>query len=298
MIHLRKYRSLVAMLIAIAMMSLMLACGSSDDDDDAELDDEETETVAATAYKPSGNEGSITGTISFEGTPPEPKLISMDADAACAAANPNPVTEEVVVKDGKLANVFVYVKEGKLTEGGRSVSNLSFDVPSAPVTLDQKGCQYTPHVLGIMTKQQLRVLNSDQTAHNVHPLPKSNQEWNQSQSPGAPPLEKTFTRPETLIPVKCNQHPWMKSYVGVLAHPLYAVSADGGQFEIKGVPPGTYTVVAWHEKLGEKTQQVAVGAKESKTQDYSFAGSGTASLNGGSLTVLPDLEFPMAGGKH
>lgn len=297
MIHLRKYRSLVALLVAIAMLSLMLACGSSDDEE-AELEDEETETVAATAYKPSGNEGSIVGTISFEGTPPEPKLISMDADAACAAANPNPVTEEVVVKDGKLANVFVYVKEGKLTDGGKNISNLAFDVPSTPVTLDQKGCQYTPHVLGIMVKQQLNVLNSDQTAHNVHPLPKSNQEWNQSQPAGAGPLEKTFTRPETLIPVKCNQHPWMKSYIGVLAHPLYAVSAEGGKFEIKGVPPGTYTVVAWHEKLGEKTQQVAVGTKEIKTQDYSFTGSGTASLNGGSLMALPDIEFPMAGGKH
>lgn len=290
----KRYRSLLALLVAISMLSLALACASDDDEEDEE---DAPETPALTAYKPSGNEGSIAGTINFSGTAPEAKPISMDADAACASANPNAKTEEVMVNGGKLDNVFVYLKEGDVTDPKRKLSTLAFDVPSQPVVLDQKGCQYTPHVLGVMTKQTLRVLNSDQTAHNVHPLPKSNQEWNQSQPAGAGPLEKTFTRPETLIPVKCNQHPWMKSYVGVLNHPLYGVSTNGGKFEIKGVPPGTYTVVAWHEKLGEKTQQVAVGAKEIKTQDFSYEGGAAAASVGGSLTLMPAIEFPMIG-KH
>ena len=287
----KQVRRLLVLMLAAAMLSLMLACGGGDDDDVAEDEGAATET-AGTPYKPSGNEGSITGAISFTGEAPAPKPISMDADAACAQSNPNPQTEDVVVKDGKLANVFVYIKDGKTTEG-KSIAGFSFEVPATEVVLDQKGCRYIPHVLGMMAGQKLKVLNSDPTAHNVHPSPKSNKEWNQSQPAGAQPIIQTFTRAEVVVPVKCNQHPWMKANIGVLKHPLYAVSGENGAFEIKNVPPGTYTVATWHERFGEKTQSVTVGAKEIKTQDFTVDASGGKTASLGLLEVMPAIEFPM-----
>jgi plastocyanin len=284
-------------MLAAAMLSFMLACGGSDDDDDvAENDSGGATEAAGTPYKSSGNEGSITGAINFTGEAPAPKTISMDADAACAQNNPNPHTEDVVVKDGKLANVFVYIKDGK-TADGKSITGFSFDVPATEVTLDQKGCHYVPHVIGIMAGQKLKVTNSDPTAHNVHPSPKSNKEWNQSQPAGAQPIIQTFTRAEVVVPVKCNQHPWMKASIGVLKHPLFAVSGENGAFEIKGVPPGTYTLATWHERYGEKTQSVTVGAKESKTQDFTIDASAGKTASLGLLEVMPAIEFPVVS-KH
>lgn len=280
---------------ALCLLSLAVACGSDEEEDIGE-EDEAAPTEAATGvkYAPSGNEGSLAGTIAFEGAPPTPKPISMDADAACS--NPNATVEDVVVKDGKLQNVFIYIKDGKLTDGGRNVAAFAFDPPAEARVLDQKGCQYTPHVIGIQTGQKLDVTNSDPTAHNVNVQAKNNPQFNQSQANGAAPIVKTFARAETLIPVKCNVHPWMKSFINVMRHPFYAVSAPDGKFEIKGVPPGTYNVVAWHETLGEKTQSVTVAVKESKTQDFSFAGKGATSSLSSSLEILPALDFPMIGG--
>jgi plastocyanin len=284
---------LLALMLAVAMLSFMLACGGSDDDDEvAEEDGAATET-AGTPYKATGNEGSITGSVNFTGEAPAPKPISMDADAACAQNNANPQTEDVVVKDGKLANVLVYIKDGKTTTGSKSITSFAFEVPATEVVLDQKGCRYLPHVLGIMAGQKLKVTNSDPTAHNVHPSPKSNKEWNQSQPAGAQPIIQTFSRAEVVVPVKCNQHPWMKANIGVLKHPLFAVSGENGAFEIKGVPPGTYTVATWHEKYGEKTQSVTVGANETKTQDFAFDASAGKTATRGSLEVLPAIEFPI-----
>jgi hypothetical protein len=287
-------RQLLALLVMLALLSLAFACSSSDDEADDEDNSNGTDTAATTPYKTSGNEGSITGTVAFTGATPAVKPISMDADPACASSNPNARAEDVVVNDGKLQNVFVYVKDGK-TADGKSITSFAFDPPAPDATLDQHGCQYHPHVLGMMTTMNFKVTNSDQTTHNVHPSPKSNTEWNQSQPSGAPPITQKFTRPEILVPIKCNQHPWMKSYLGVLRHPFFAVSGADGKFEIKGLPPGTYTVVAWHEKFGEKSQTVTVGAKESKSQDFSYDGSGaSAELRGGSLEVMPALDVPMS----
>ena len=292
----KRARFLIMLFAALCLLSLAVACGSDEEDDVAE-DDEAAPTEAATGakYTPSGNEGSLAGTIAFEGAVPAPKPISMDADAACS--NPGATIEDVVVKDGKLQNVFIYIKDGKLTDKGQNVAALAFDPPSDARVLDQKGCQYTPHVIGIQTGQKLSVTNSDQTAHNVNVQAKSNPQFNQSQPNNAAPIEKTFARAESLIPVKCNVHPWMKSFINVMRHPFYAVSAGDGKFEIKNVPPGTYNVVAWHEKLGEKTQSVTVGAKESKTQDFSFAASGAMASFSSSLEIQPALDFPMIG-KH
>jgi hypothetical protein len=292
------FRRLLVLLVTLALLSLSVACGSSDDEaDDEDNSNTGTETAAA-KYTPNGNEGSIVGTINFTGAAPAVKPISMDADPFCASSNPNAHAEDVVVNDGKLQNVFVYVKDGK-TADGKSITGYSFDPPAPDATLDQHGCQYHPHVMGMMTTMNFKVTNSDQTTHNVHPSPKSNTEWNQGQSAGQAPIIKQFSRPEILVPVKCNQHPWMKSYVGVLRHPFFAVSGADGKFEIKGLPPGTYTVATWHESFGEKTQSVTVGAKEAKTQDFSYDGTrASASLRGGSLKVMPAIELPMGGMKH
>src|SRR4030095_7168328 len=237
----------------------------------------------ATPWAPNGNEGTVTGTIAFTGTPPAPKKIDTSADPVCAKESPNLTTEDAMIKDGKVANVFVYIKDGTLADGTKIV-DLGFDTPSSAVTLDQHGCHYRPHVMGIQTNQKLTITNSDPTQHNIHPTPKNNPEWNQTQPNGAPPIEKTFARAETLIPVKCNQHPWMKAYIGVLKHPFFSVSGDDGTFTIKGVPAGTYTVVAWREggAAGEsKEMSVTVPAKGSAKADFSFGGAATRVVRAG-----------------
>jgi hypothetical protein len=145
-------------------------------------------------------------------------------------------------------------------------------------------------VLGIQVNQKLQVKNSDPTTHNVHPSPKVNAEWNKSQPPGDPPIEQTFKRKEVIVPIKCNQHPWMKANVGVLDHPYYTVSGSDGTFTIKNVPPGSYTLVFLHETLGEQTAQVTIAAKESKAQDMMYkAGQAYAPS---SLPVMPALVLP------
>ena len=247
---------------------------------------------AATAY--SGPTGTVTGVISFNGAAPAARKIDTSADPACGQKNPNLTADDVVVKDGKLANTFVYVKEGTV-EGGKKIADYAWSTPTTAANLDQNGCQYKPHVLGVQVNQKLSVTNSDPTQHNVHPTPKLNPEWNQTQANGAPPIEKTFSRPEVLIPVKCNQHPWMKAYVGVMRHPFFAVSGEDGTFEIKGLPPGTYTVVAWKEGGAngtEKNMQVTVPANGSAKADFAFEGAATTSLNP-SLKMMPALEIPL-----
>ena len=279
------------------LLSLSFACGKKADDTGETNDNGGGGTTAAAKYTKSGNEGTITGKVALNGTAPEPKKIDTSADAVCGQKNPNAVTEDVVVKDGKVANTFVYIKDGT-TADGKKIGDFSFDTPTTAANLDQNGCHYKPHVVALQTGQKLSVTNSDPTTHNVHPTPKNNPEWNQSQTAGAPPIEKTFARSEVLIPVKCNQHPWMKAYIAVMKHPFYAVSKEDGSFEIQGVPPGKYTVVAWHEKFGEKTMEVNVTAKGSATADYSFDAAASATVGSSSLQMLPALEIPIIGRHH
>jgi hypothetical protein len=205
--------------------------------------------------------GAVSGTVVFKGSAGKLKTIDMTQDPSCPI---DPQTPDVmVVNNGKLANVFVYVKDG--------LGSLSFPAPSAPAVLDQKGCRYTPHVLGLMVSQPLKILNSDLTEHNIHPMPKNNEDWNESQMPRGAPLTKSFPHPETIMPVQCNQHPWMKAYVSVLPHPYFAVTAQDGSFQIKDLPPGEYTLAAVHEKLGEQTVKIKIGARETAKANFSFA---------------------------
>jgi plastocyanin len=278
--------------IALSLLALASACSKTPETNESGP----TPTTSGTAYTPKGNEGSVTGAIAYTGTPPVPRKIDTSADPACGSKNPNLTTEDNVVTNGKLANVFVYIKDGS-TADGKKIAEFTFPTPSTAITLDQNGCHYRPHVLGAMVNQDIQITNSDPTTHNIHFTPKSNPDWNQSQPNGAPPLMHKLTRAEVLVPVKCNQHPWMKAYIGVLKHPFSAVSAEDGSYTIKGVPPGTYTVVAWHEGGAagtEKTMQVTVPASGSATADFAFGEAATAAGRP-SLEMMPAIEFPMLG---
>lgn len=208
--------------------------------------------------------GEITGRAIFEGTKPALPPIDMTKDPVCAARHKEPVYPDdgAVNSNGTLPNVFVYVRSGAEKYSGAP--------PSETVILDQRGCVYQPHVLGIMVGQKLEVVSSDPTTHNIHPLPKQNQEWNQSQPPGAPPIVKTFTHPEIMIPVKCNQHPWMKAYIGVMTNPFFAVTGRDGRFAIRGLTPGDYTLGAWTATFGTQERKVTVGAAGRATVDFRF----------------------------
>jgi len=207
--------------------------------------------------------GSVSGRITFDGAPPKPTMIRMDSDPTCQSQGAGATDEAVLVSEGgALQNVFVSVKDG--------LGNLRFPVPSAPVVLDQKGCRYVPHVVGVQVGQVFEVLNSDATLHNVHAVPAANQEFNTGQPlPGMKHVHRFSTR-EVMVPFKCDVHPWMQAHVGVLDHPFFASTGPDGAFDLKGLPPGTYTIEAWHETLGTQTQTVTIGPSETKTIAFSF----------------------------
>jgi plastocyanin len=280
----------LSLAISLSLLVLAVACGGHKE----ATNEAAPETSAAAKAPPTSGLGTITGVIAYNGAPPAPKKIDTSADPVCGQRNPNLTTEDTVVKDGKLANVFVYIKEGAASDGTK-IGDYAWTAPSAAVTLDQNGCHYKPHVLGLQTKQKLTITNSDPTQHNIHWTPEKNPEWNQSQANGAPAIDKSFNQAEVMVPVKCNQHPWMKSYIGVMKTPFYAVSAEDGTFTIKGVPAGTYTVVAWKEggaKGTEKPMSVTVAANGSATANFTF-GEGAQAGAPSSLQMMPAIEFPM-----
>jgi len=286
----------LGLIAAASLLSLASSCGGGGGE---KTGDGEKPGETGTAYASTGNEGTITGKVSFTGAAPEGKKIDTSADAACTSKSPNLMTEDWAVKDGKLANTFVYIKDGTV-DGAKKIGDYTFTAPSATAVLDQNGCHYKPHVLGVMVNQSISITNSDPTTHNIHFMPATNPDWNQSQVNGAPALTHKLAHAEVLVPVKCNQHPWMKSYVGVMKHPFFAVTAEDGSFTLKGVPPGKYTVVAWHEggaKGTEKTMEVTVPAKGAATADFAFGATAALSGQPSSLPMLPALEVPM-GMKH
>jgi plastocyanin len=206
--------------------------------------------------------GGVKGTIRFEGTAPAPETINRSSDPYCEQQGAA-TTETVVVGSGStLQNVFVYVKDG--------LGDRAFPVPSTPVVLDQKGCRYVPHVLGIQVGQNLEILSSDNTLHNVHAIPEQNREFNKAHQMAGIKHTHTFSTKEVMVPFKCDVHRWMNAYVGVVDHPFHAVTAANGTFELKGLPPGTYTIEAWHEKFGTQTQTVTVGEKQTSDVAFTF----------------------------
>ncbi len=211
------------------------------------------------------NGATITGKVAYSGPKPVAKPIDMSANPQCERTHKNhPVTAENIVinPNGTLRNVFVWVKSGLAPQ--------NWAVPTTPVAIDQQYCMYRPHVVGAMTGQTIQISNSDPVNHNIHPVPEINEEWNDVQSPGEAPKLRSFPKQEVMIPVKCNVHPWMRAYIGVVAHPFFAVTGDDGSFTIKGMPPGTYTIQTWHEKFGTQEQQVTVVAKDIKAVDFSY----------------------------
>jgi plastocyanin len=273
-------KKFVSLLFAITLV-FSIACGKGKEaskEDEGE-DDEQTTTTTSTAAASgapaaaapaaapvSADAATLTGLVKFEGAAPKMTNIQMSADPYCQSQHTSaPATEEDVVTGpgGELANVFVYIKDIKG----------NFAAPSTPVVLDQKGCQYHPHVNAVMVGQPLQIKNDDATLHNVHAMPNANSQFNEGQPVQGMVSTKHLDKPEmTPFKIKCDVHGWMKSYMAVMPHPFYSVSQANGTFTISNLPPGQYTVVAWHEKYGQQEQQVTVGAKESKALNFTFKG--------------------------
>ncbi|GGH15867.1 carboxypeptidase regulatory-like domain-containing protein [Silvibacterium dinghuense] len=210
--------------------------------------------------------GTISGTIHYEGKPPARIPIDMGQDPACTFADAN-LTEQYVVHNGGLANVFLYVKSG--------LGDKVYAIPTSPVVMDQKGCRYTPHVVGLRVGQPIKFTNSDNTMHNVHMTPTlgTNQAADLSEPPNDAGETRVLSSPELMIPVRCNNHPWMEAFINVIDNPFYAVSDTDGHFTIHGLPPGTYTIEAVHEVLGKQTATVTVASQQTATANFTFSGT-------------------------
>ena len=252
-----KTRYLVPMILLAAF--LFAACGNGEEDRRADRRPAETVEIdpatAATAVT----------SVHFEGTAPDPQRINMAADRSCQEMHTEPVYDRVVIvnEDGTLANVFVYVKEG--------LEGKSFPVPGEGAVLDQVGCMYTPRVFGLQVGQELIMRNSDATLHNVHASPTANREFNIGQPVQGMENTRTFNQEEVMIPFKCDVHPWMSAYAGVLQHPYFGVTGeDNGTVVLDNLPPGEYVIAAWHEEYGEQTQRITLGDSESKELTFTF----------------------------
>ena len=273
-------KKFVSLMFATTLI-FSIACGKGKEasKEDQGEDDEQTTTTAAAststaapaaaapaAAAVSADAATLTGLVKFEGAAPKMPNIQMSADPYCQSQHASaPATEEDVVAGpgGELANVFVYIKDIKG----------NFAAPSTPVVIDQKGCQYHPHVNAVMVGQTLEIKNDDATLHNVHAMPVVNSQFNVGQPVQGMVSPQHLDKPEmTPFKIKCDVHGWMKSYMAVMPHPFYSVSQANGTFTISNLPPGQYTVVAWHEKYGQQEQQVTVGAKESKALNFTFKG--------------------------
>jgi plastocyanin len=209
---------------------------------------------------------SVTGTITFDGKAPTLRPLAMDADPVCAKKHSGPVPSEMLVlgPGNTMGNIMVWVSKG--LPAGKT-----WPAPKTPVVLDQHGCMYKPHVMGIMVGQPYKILNSDGVLHNIHTLPKVNPSFNKGMPANLKEATTVFNKPEEVFHIKCDVHPWMSAYMAVFTHPFFSVTAQDGKFTIDGLDAGTYEITAWHERLGTKTASVTVGANDKKTQDFQFA---------------------------
>ncbi len=224
-------------------------------------------TIVATLWAGTAFAAStVTGTITYDGKVPNLAPITMNADPVCSKKHPTPVPNEMLVlgNGNTMGNILVWVSKG--LPAGKT-----YPVPKTPVVIDQNGCQYKPHVMGIMAGQPYKILNSDGILHNIHALPKVNTGWNNAMPPGVKETTKSFPKVEPAFPIKCDVHPWMSAYLAVFNNPFYSVTTSNGKYTIEGLDPGTYEISAWHERLGVRTATVTVAANQSKTQDFKFS---------------------------
>ncbi len=240
-----------------ALSALIIGCGKSEEKKEAAQAGSETVVDPATA-------ATIAGKVLFDGAAPAAATIAMNADPVCMQQHTAPVAMENVVvnANGTLKNVFVYVKKG--------LEGKTFPTPTDPVVVTQEGCTYHPHVLGMMVNQPVKFVNGDATLHNLHAVTTVNEAFNIGQPSKGMEAEKTFDKPEVMVKMKCDVHPWMSSFIGVLEHPYFAVTGEEGSFSLKNLPPGSYTIEAWQEEYGAQTQEVTVGPKETKQITFSF----------------------------
>jgi plastocyanin len=269
---------LAAVLLAAVLLTLGAACGGGETADapvgDAPAGDAPAAQPSADADLEPGNaavaelgDGSATvsGTISYAGTVPSLRPVTMDADPQCAGKHQGPVPNQVLwLGDGNtMGNVFVKVKSG--------LAEKQWPAPAEPAVIDQEGCLYHPHVVGMLAGQSLVFLNSDELLHNVHGLPEENRDFNLGMPATVTRSNVTLERPEPVFPVKCDIHPWMQAYVAVMSHPYFDVTGEDGRFEIRNLPAGTYEIEAWHERLGTQTATVTVEDGGSATSDLTFS---------------------------
>jgi len=258
--------------LGFAFAASMVACGGSQETSNKSAEPTAPAGTPAGQKVDTATAGDVKGTVTLDGTAPKNEPIKMNADPVCMKANKDPQFQETyMVSDGKLANVFVYVKDG--------LGNYVYDMPTESAKIDQKSCRYTPHVFGVRVNQKIEIINDDPTLHNIHAMPKTNAEFNAGQPVQGMKNEHVFTAKEVMVPFKCDVHGWMNAYVGVLDHPYYAVTDKDGKFELKSLPPGTYTIEAWHEKLGTMDQKVTIATKESKEANFTFKAGATATNN-------------------
>lgn len=252
--------------------AVALGCGGGDGgaDTGADAGASAADETPAAAMEPAGT-ASVSGTISFAGTAPAGTAIDMSEEPTCAEKHASaPMAYDVRVGDGGgLADVFVYVKEG--------LGDMTFATPAAAL-LDQDGCEYKPHVLGVMVGQDLTIRNSDAVLHNINTQPTENRGFNISQPRAGMESSRSFNTAEVMIPVKCDVHGWMTAYIGVTEHPFHATTAADGSFSIQGLPAGDYVIEAWHPTLGASTMSVTVGDGEAGTADFSFSEGMAASV--------------------
>lgn len=209
--------------------------------------------------------GGITGTVKYEGAVPKLPALKMDADPGCLKKHSSPVMPDVLVlgEGNTMGNIFVRVKSG--------LPKKDYPAPSEPVVLDQRGCKYSPHVMGVMVGQPFKILNSDGLLHNVHSLPKVNSGFNRAMPATVKEAVYTFDKQEFMFKIKCDVHPWMGAWVAVMTHPFFDVTGTDGKYEIKNLPAGTYEIEIWHERLKTKTQSVTITGDETKTVDFTLS---------------------------
>lgn len=250
-------------ILAVLAAATVNACGNGQPQERAA-----TPSAQGAARVDESKAAKIAGRVLIEGDVPRNPTIQMNSDPVCARAHPDGTSADTIVaEDGGLNNVFIYVKDG--------LSGYQFETPSRAVLLDQQGCRYRPRVFGIQVGQPIEVVNSDPTMHNVQAMPEVNQEFNFGQVTQGQKNTRTFTAREVMIRFRCNVHGWMTAYAGVLDHPYFAVTQDGGRFELTDLPAGTYTLEAWHEKLGTRTQSVSIGEQESRGVTFTFNAAAT-----------------------